>query len=150
PWERELRGIYQRVLTLCNTEKAIREGGFFDLMYVNYNNQMLDPHRQFAFMRGADGEGLLIVANFADYDREVAVNLPRHAFEVLGLREGVMDARELLEGSATETRTVDAETPFATRVPAHGAVVWKLTAHKDEKKECKTSRKSKKQQIKTN
>ena len=126
PWERDLRELYGRVLTLCNTEKAIREGGFFDLMYVNYHNDRLDPHRQYAFMRGADGEGMLVVANFADYDREVAVNLPRHAFEVLGLQEGATDAAELLAGGAAELRTVDADTPFVTSVPAHGAVVWKF------------------------
>lgn len=132
PWQRTLRGLYRRVLTLCNSEKAIREGGFFDLMYVNYQN--LDPHRQYAFMRAADGEALLVVANFADQECEVAVNLPRHAFEVLGVTEGETDATELLEGSERERRTVDHETPFATKVPAHGAVVWKLGRQPDETK----------------
>lgn len=146
PWQRTLRGLYRRVLTLCNSEKAIREGGFFDLMYVNYQN--LDPHRQYAFMRAADGEALLVVANFADQECEVAVNLPRHAFEVLGVAEGETDATELLEGSGTEHRIVDHETPFATKVPAHGAVVWKLGRQPNETKpasaakaSCKTRKK---------
>ncbi len=129
PWQRTLRGLYRRVLTLCNSEKAIREGGFFDLMYVNYQN--LDPHRQYAFMRAAGGEAILVVANFADQECEVAVDLPRHAFEVLGVAEGETDATELLEGSETERRTVDHETPFATKVAAHGAVVWKLGQQPD-------------------
>lgn len=146
PWQRTLRGLYRRVLTLCNSEKAIREGGFFDLMYVNYQN--LDPHRQYAFMRAAGGEAILVVANFADHECEVAVNLPRHAFEVLGVAEGETDATELLEGSETERRTVDHETPFATKVPAHGAVVWKLGQQPDKTKpasaakaSCKTRKK---------
>ena len=127
PWQRELRDLYSRVLKLCNSEKGIREGGFFDLMYVNYQNPTLNPHRQYAFMRAADGEALLIVANFAENVCEVAVNLPRHAFEVLGLSEGSVVAVEQLSGK-TETRVLESETPFVTRVDAHGAVVWKLTS----------------------
>lgn len=153
PWELRLRHIYSRVLNLCNSEKALREGAFFDLMYVNYHNRAFDPHRQYAFMRAADGEGILVVTNFADTPRELAVNIPRHAFEVLGLEEGLMDARELLWDGEHEVRTVDAGTPFTTQVQAHGAVVWKLTPHKQEKKiingNCQGGRPNK-NEIKTN
>ena len=34
--QKHIYSIYQRILTLCNKEKAITEGGeFFDLMYAN-------------------------------------------------------------------------------------------------------------------
>lgn len=43
--EKWLRSKYKTILTACNQEKAIREGRFFDLMYVNYDNPSLNPHR---------------------------------------------------------------------------------------------------------
>ena len=33
--ERELKAFYSTLLRLCNKEKAISQGKFFDLMYVN-------------------------------------------------------------------------------------------------------------------
>lgn len=154
PYERRLRGLYRSVLRLCNSEKAIREGGFFDLMYVNYQNQRFDPHRQYAFMRAADGEALLVVANFADHDCDLAVNLPRHAFEVLGLLEGTVEATELLTGMR-EIRSLECDAPFATTVGGHGAVVWKLAVPKPEKKSsksspCRTGKAKKNKKTKTN
>jgi glycosidase len=156
PWERALRSLYGRVLTLCNSEKALREGGFFDLMYVNYQNPTLDPHRQYTFMRAADGEALLVAVNFAGHDCDLQINIPRHAFEVLGLQEGEADAQELLSGKDPERRNLDSSTPFATHVSAHGAVVWKFTAPKpaDNKTEtkapCRTRKKKYSKQTKTN
>ena len=154
PYERRLRGLYRSVLRLCNSEKAIREGGFFDLMYVNYQNQRFDPHRQYAFMRAADGEALLVVANFADHDCDLAVNLPRHAFEVLGLPEGTVEATELLTGMR-EIRSLECDAPFATTVGGHGAVVWKLAVPKPEKNSsksspCRTGKAKKNKKTKTN
>lgn len=127
PAQEELRKTYSRILKLCNAEPAIREGRFFDLMYVNYDNPGLNPHRQFAFMRSSADETLVIVANFDDSEAEVSVHIPRHAFAYLDLPEGIdPQARELLTGS--KARKVFASTePFTATVPAHGAVVWKIT-----------------------
>ncbi|MDE6086048.1 MAG: alpha-amylase, partial [Muribaculaceae bacterium] len=51
PIEKSLRDTYSRVLNICNSEKAISEGSFFDLMYVNYHNEAFNPHRHYAFLR---------------------------------------------------------------------------------------------------
>ncbi len=53
---KQLRDFYARLLTLCNKEKALREGRFFDLMYVNYHNPGLDPHRDYAYLRSTDDD----------------------------------------------------------------------------------------------
>ena len=95
---KQLRDFYARLLTLCNKEKALREGRFFDLMYVNYHNPGLDPHRDYAYLRSTDDDTLLIIANFSDRDKEISVTLPRHAFNTLGLPEGSVKATELLGG----------------------------------------------------
>jgi hypothetical protein len=40
-----LRNKYKTILNICNSEKAISQGHFFDLMYVNYTNPGLNPHK---------------------------------------------------------------------------------------------------------
>ena len=38
PVEKDLRALYAHILGLLNSEKAISQGEFFDLMYVNFSN----------------------------------------------------------------------------------------------------------------
>ena len=127
--EQWLRSMYRRILTLCNTERAIREGKFFDLMYVNYEHPRLNPHRHFAFLR-ADGDELLVITvNFSDEEANVEINIPAHAFDYLDLRRGNVVATELLTGQES-VKTISDTTPFATHIPSHGAVIWKIRTTK--------------------
>lgn len=83
--EKDLYAVYQRVLTLCNKEKAISQGCFFDLMYANYNGWRFNEHRQYAFLRKCGNELLIIVVNFDYLPVELAINIPSHAFDCLQL-----------------------------------------------------------------
>lgn len=121
-----LREMYRRVLTLCNSEPAISHGRFFDLMYVNYDNPGLDPHRDYAFIRATADELLLIIVNFADQDKDIALNIPEHAFDILDYPQGIANACELLDDIKEKNKSLAADRPFTTKVPAHGAVVWKI------------------------
>lgn len=96
--EKWLRGVYTRVLTLCNKCEAIREGDFFDIMYVNLNNPGFDPHRQFAFIRYSEKEAYLFIANFNKDNTKISINIPKHAIEMCGLQEGVQTGKDLLWG----------------------------------------------------
>lgn len=136
-----LRQKYQKILSLCNSEKAIAEGCFFDLMYVNYTNAAFNPHRQYAFLRSTDTETLLIAVNFSGEAVDVRINLPKHAFDFIGMPEGVCNATELLSGSKAKKK-VSSESGFECRINGYDAVIWKLV-HKNitpEKK--KTSKQS--------
>jgi glycosidase len=83
--EIKLRAFYKRLLNICNSEKAIREGEFFDLTYANCNGWTYNEHKQFAFLRKKEDELLLIIANFKDFPVNVGVNIPKHAFDFFGL-----------------------------------------------------------------
>ena len=122
---RSLRKTYARILQLCNSEAAIREGRFFDLMYVNYHNPSLNPHREFAFIRATDDELILIAVSFDNFDKQLAINIPAHAFETLGFPQGKAKMKELLGGGRSVSKELSADTPFVTKLPAHGAVIWK-------------------------
>ena len=140
PRERWLRGVYGTILNLCNSEPAISRGAFFDLMYVNYENPRFNPHRQYAFLRSAENVTLMIVANFSPDSCDIAVNIPAHAFETLGIpAETEVTATELLSGQ-TLHKTLSPDKPFDTYIPAWNAVVWKIR-HTPRKAVCrKTSR----------
>ncbi|MDE5870702.1 MAG: alpha-amylase, partial [Muribaculaceae bacterium] len=104
PQEKWLRGVYQRVLTLCNSEPALREGSFFDLMYVNLRHEGFNPHSQFAFLRYTEESVLLIVVNFDNSEADVDVVIPRLAFEMSGLHESDVLADDMLCGRSAFVR----------------------------------------------
>ena len=132
PRERWLRSRYASILQLCNSEKAISQGRFYDLMYVNYENPTLNPHRQYVFLRSFDGETLLIAVNFGAESCDLAINIPLHALEMLNIPQGTVEARELLSGQR-DTKQLSADQPFRTMIPPSEAVVWKIR-HKDIRK----------------
>lgn len=125
PRERWLRAKYCTILSLCNRERAISQGRFFDLMYVNYHNATLNPHRQYAFIRSCDGETLLIAVNFSADSCDLAINIPRHAFDMLNIPEGEVVATELLTNEQ-DVKNLSATEPFRTMIPPHDAVIWKI------------------------
>ncbi|MDE7347978.1 MAG: alpha-amylase [Muribaculaceae bacterium] len=104
PQEKWLRGIYQKVLTLCNAEPALREGNFFDLMYVNLRHEGFNPHTNFAFLRYTEESVLLIIVNFDLQEADVDVVIPRLAFEMAGLQESDVLADDILCGRSAFLR----------------------------------------------
>lgn len=115
-----LRDFYRRVLTLCNSERAIAEGGMFDLMYANPH-----LHRQYTFLRHNGDDVLLIVANFDSEPVEAAITIPRHAFDHIGITPGDHQAEELI-GDQQQALTLAADQPLSIAVSGHDAVIWKF------------------------
>ena len=99
--EKHLMAIYQKVLCMANQEKAVYEGDFFDLMYVNPQSSTFNPRYQYAFLRKKDDEALLVVANFSNEATHIGVTIPCHAFDFLGLPELEVEATDLLTGEHT-------------------------------------------------
>ncbi len=125
PRERWLRAKYCTILGLCNRERAIAHGRFFDLMYVNYQNPTLNPHRQYVFIRSCDGETLLIAVNFSSDSCDLAIEIPRHAFDMLNIPEGEVVATELITREQ-DVKELSTHKPFRTMIPPYDAVVWKI------------------------
>lgn len=120
--EKWLRSTYSTVLNLCNKNAAIREGNFFDLMYVNLDNPQFDPHACFAFLRYTSDEAVLICANFSGVEKKVSINIPALAFDMAGLREGEILSEDLLTGKASPV-ILSRTNPVELTVGPHGATV---------------------------
>ncbi len=126
--ERKLYETYRRVLRLSNGSEAVREGLFYDLMYANYDRACgFNPDRQYAFIRKAEGQMLLVVANFDAAPASFGLRLPAHVFDFLKLRTGLYVGIDLLSG---ETQTVELKPDAYTMlsVPGCGALVLKVNA----------------------
>lgn len=118
--EKALFDIHKKTLLIAHKEKAISEGAFFDLMYVNGHLQ-----RQYAFLRHAGKDLLLVVVNFEDQDVDVDVCLPAHAFEYLQLKETTATATDLLS-KEKESMILRKDGRVRMMIGARGARVWKI------------------------
>ena len=122
--EQQLFDIHKKTMLIARKEKAVSDGAFFDLMYVNGHLQ-----RQYAFLRKADNDLLLVVANFDDQDVDIDVNLPAHVFDYLKIKECAAMATDLL---SKEKLSMMLRPDGAVRmnVGARSARVWKVKCKK--------------------
>lgn len=124
--EKSLRGVYSQILKMCNEQKAIAEGAFFDLMYVNFSNPAFSPHRNYAFMRYFQDEVLLIAVNFSDTPQEIDINLPQLALDMANIKPGKHNVTELIT-SRKAVAEISGTVPFSTHLAAHGVAIWKFS-----------------------
>lgn len=122
PNEQSLYEQHRSILNIARKEKAVTDGVMFDLMYVNQHI----GDRQYAFLRKAEKDLLLVVANFADEDATADVCIPRHAFDYLHLAEGSIEAKDLLSGSRM-TLTLEADKTVRLSLPPRGGCILKMT-----------------------
>lgn len=134
PHEKWLRGVYKKVLTLCNERKAIKEGGFFDLMYVNLRQSGFDPHSQFAFIRHYEEDILLIIVNFSKEECNIKLNIPDIAFQIIGIEGGEIVTTDLLWGNPFKLNLKSNE-PLSLSIKGSDALILPLKgiARKEEK-----------------
>ena len=118
--EQALSTLYDKVLGIAAKEKAVSEGTMFDLMYVNGQYR-----RQYAFLRKAGKELLLVVANFDDEAATMNLTVPAHAFDYLDIKEKNATATDLLTGKKAKL-PLKRDAALAVSLPARGGVVYKL------------------------
>ena len=120
--EKKLYDIYNKVMHIAASEKAVSQGQMFDLMYVNGHY-----HRQYIFLRKAGAEVLLVVSNFDDSTAVVNVTNTAHAFDFLRKKIKNALATDLLTGSQFKiTLKRDSEIPLV--VDPLSAIVLKFKA----------------------
>ena len=116
--EKALDIIYNKVVNIARSEKAVTDGVSFDLMYVNAHLQ-----RQYAFLRKAGSEVLLVVANFAEAPVETTVCIPAHAFDYLGIKEKNAMSTDLLTGQKAKIALKRDEAVAISIAPLSAAIL---------------------------
>ena len=120
--EKLLKMQYNKVCQIAVTEKAAVDGACFDLMYVNGH-----LHRQYAFIRKAGSEMLLVVANFDELPVRIDVTIPAHAFDFLKIKEKNATTIELLSDKKGKI-TLKRDGAIPLELEPLGAVVLKFKA----------------------
>ena len=120
--EAKLYTFYRSIIKIINSSEAIREGKKFDLMYANDASQNFNPHRTFAILRSTGEKTALIVANFADTEQKLCINIPSAAFEYLGIKPQTIKAKELISGKSLPL-TLSTTEPTKVTISANNAVI---------------------------
>ena len=124
--EKQLAITYRHLLKIANNEDAVREGDFFDLMYVNPNRPTFNTRREFAFLRSKDDTVILIVANFSSQELLTDVVIPSHAFDFCKMRESKYMLNDLLSGESIVSE-FKRDGVISIKVPAYGGRVYKFS-----------------------
>ena len=120
--EKDICHIYKKTTKIARRERAICNGYFFDLMYVNQH-----LHRQYVFLRRADSDLLLIAVNFDGEPANISINIPAHAFDYLQMKEHKAKATDLLSSDKFSFQ-FNADSAVETTIDAYSARVWKMKA----------------------
>ncbi len=113
--ERRLERQYTRILNIA--ESIPDDAAAFDLMYANGHIRQ----RQFAFLRG---DNMLVAVNFDCRDTDAAIVIPSHAFDFMGIKEGDVEAEDLLGNTAVKLR-LKRDKAVSLTLPACGGVALK-------------------------
>jgi glycosidase len=118
-----IRHLYERILNIAISEESISDGEFFDLTYVNTNNDSFDSSKQFAFLRKSEIYFTIIAVNFSSQPVDIKLNIPKHAFECFGITEHKERiATELLTGNVMKL-VLSSEYPLEINIPANSGVI---------------------------
>ena len=139
--KKALRETYCKILNIAKKEKSINVGGFFDLMYVNYTNPTFNPHNVFTYLRNYGNELIVVAVNFSYNAFDCKINIPQHAFDILGLIPGEYMTTELISGKRSK-KTLSPVTPFETSLGSNSAVIWKVRMQKKNNAERKPAKKT--------
>ena len=118
--EKELYDTYKRLVLMQNTSKALREGNFYDLTYANMGEMdKFNANRHYAFLRSCDDEHVITIVNFSESPANIWINIPKHAFEHTGLREGSANAIDLISGKDVSIQ-LSSDKPIEVRLASYG------------------------------
>ncbi len=134
--ERNLYDRYATLTRLCSQNDIVRQGGFYDLMYANFDHpETFNAARQYAFLRytapdkttkKAKTAALLCLANFDGQARQIEVRVPEHAFGCCHLLPGRYTATDLLSRQS-QILNLQPDTLISVALPAYGGLALHIT-----------------------
>ena len=124
--QKEIRNKYKKLLNIAVKEKGFSNGLFFDLMYVNGNNDAISTGRVYLFARYFKKDLYIIAVNFRSQNADLDINIPYHLFEYFKIKEGEFNCKELLSGNKDE-REISQNKPFKTLLSAYETAIWKCS-----------------------
>jgi glycosidase len=99
--QKKLRKSYQEINEFATNNKAITNGKFFDLQYINKENEAYNDMKVYSFLRYAKGQKLLFVFNF-DLTQKQRFDLviPIHAYDLMEFKSEKIKLKPFRDGQA--------------------------------------------------
>lgn len=130
PEQKEIRNKYKKLLNIAAKEKGISgDGLFFDLMYVNGNNDAISTGRGYLFARCYKKDLYIIAVNFRSQEAELNINIPSHLFDYFKLKDGEYNCKELISGTK-EIRNISQTEVFKVKLSSYETSIWKCSKKK--------------------
>jgi glycosidase len=89
--QKQLYKEYSKILSLSIKNKAVSEGGFYDLMWVNNFNGGPDTRYIYSYLRYYKNEILLFVVNFNKIEKQnFKLKIPEDALGLMGVKGNIV------------------------------------------------------------
>lgn len=124
--EAKIQLFYKKLMNIALNEKAIARGEMYDLMWMNFNNPDFNPEKHYAFIREYEGNIVLIVVNFSDEPADIGLNIEKHAFEYLQLKEKEKHEVQDLFTAHIGTIKLASNEKVKLKVPANNGIIFKI------------------------
>ena len=83
--QKYLRNYYRRLLNFVNNNEAIFKGRFYDIMWYNQDDSLINANKIYAYLRYTEKQKLLIVVNFDSNKQEFKLKIPQDALKEISL-----------------------------------------------------------------
>jgi glycosidase len=117
--QKNLRNFYSKLLNTVLSNEALHSGEFYELMLANEHQPNFDQ-RLYLYLRYTANQRVLVIANFARYERHFTVKLPGDLLQKLNLN-GNIEFADLL--SNAKYRTNDILQGLDVVIPASGGLL---------------------------
>jgi len=77
---------YQEIIEFSLNQKPIAEGDFYDLMWINKENENFPSQYVYAFLRTRGKDSYLCLANFHRESQQAQIIISQHAFEFCSIK----------------------------------------------------------------
>lgn len=121
--ERKLREFHKKLFAVVNTEPAIQEGGFYDLILAN-PEQLNGSNRIYAYIRYTEKDKILIVVNFERSEQRSSLSFPSDVVQAFRLDRPELEWHDLLAGEKSKVDFSDHNIKLT--LPAGGAKIFKF------------------------
>lgn len=117
--QKNLRDFYSKLLNAVLNNEALHSGGFYELMLANEHQPNFDQ-RLYLYLRYTADQRVLVIVNFATYERHFTVKLPDDLLQKVKLN-GLIEFTDLL--SDTKYSTNDISQGLDVVIPAIGGLL---------------------------
>jgi len=106
--QKDLQSFYRKLMIARKEFGALRDGGFYDIMYANHQGHV-NCEKIYAYLRHTDTEKILVVANFDRHNGyRFKIVIPKHAMESTKMNiNGRYQSTDYFEGMVTISFTGD-------------------------------------------